>query len=266
MAFTRQGVTYAVPQITGSVTAAEGSLTSAIRSDAVVAWFDAAVPSTASAGASAATGSAAFSSRRDHIHGMPSSFTTFEAPNLTLGTANSEGSGNSIRSGGTLLAFDATLPDAITFSQSGSAGSATVAARRDHAHAMVDTPFPSGMLAWHKTACPTGWSEVTAARGRYIVGTPSGGTDEAVVGTALTNSEDRAVGQHTHTVTDPGHAHDKGATNAANPGASYAAAGSNNNNGTLNGDTDTTGITLANAGSVASTNAPYIQYTLCEKD
>jgi hypothetical protein len=59
-------------------------------------------------------------------------------PAFTLGTANAAGSAETaIASDSTLLAFDATVPDAITFGQSGSAGSATVTSRRDHAHAMA---------------------------------------------------------------------------------------------------------------------------------
>ena len=59
-------------------------------------------------------------------------------PAFTLGTSNVAGDAvTAISSNSTLLAFDATLPDAITYGQSGSAGSATVTSRRDHAHAMA---------------------------------------------------------------------------------------------------------------------------------
>jgi hypothetical protein len=62
----------------------------------------------------------------------------FAAPALTLGTANAAGTASSVLStDSTLLAFDATVPDAITFGQSGAAGSAVVAARRDHQHEMA---------------------------------------------------------------------------------------------------------------------------------
>jgi hypothetical protein len=63
------------------------------------------------------------------------------APAFTLGTANAAGSAETaVASNSTLLAFDTTLPDAITFSQSGATGSAVVSARRDHAHAMAAEP------------------------------------------------------------------------------------------------------------------------------
>lgn len=46
--------------------------------------------------------------------------------------------------------------------------------------------------------CPPGWTEYTAARGRAIVGLVDAGVDEGTQGTALTDQEDRPVGQHTH--------------------------------------------------------------------
>ena len=71
----------------------------------------------------------------------------------------------------------------------------------------ITASLPPGAIAFFAGACPTGWTEYTSARGRYIVGTPSGGTNGATVGTALSNSEDRAVGQHNHAITDPNHSH-----------------------------------------------------------
>jgi len=63
------------------------------------------------------------------------------APAFTLGTANAAGSAiTAVASDSTLLAFDTTLPDAITFGQSGAVGAATTVTRRDHAHAMAAEP------------------------------------------------------------------------------------------------------------------------------
>ena len=71
-----------------------------------------------------------------HVTPIPR-LTAFAAPALTLGTANAAGAAETtIATNSTLLAFDTTLPDAITMGQSGATGSATVTARRDHAHAM----------------------------------------------------------------------------------------------------------------------------------
>ena len=53
---------------------------------------------------------------------------------------------------------------------------------------------PSGAIMFFNLAsCPSGWTELTAARGRYLVGLTSGGTLAGTAGTALTNLENRAV-------------------------------------------------------------------------
>jgi uncharacterized protein YcfJ len=63
------------------------------------------------------------------------------APAFSLGTANAAGSAvTAVSSNSTLLAFDTTLPDAITYGQSGAVGSSTTAARRSHVHAMAAEP------------------------------------------------------------------------------------------------------------------------------
>jgi hypothetical protein len=146
---------------------------------------------------------------------------------------------------------------------------------------------PSGVIAFMAGACPSGWSEYTAARGRYVVGVPSGGTVSGTVGTALTNQENRAVGQHTHTFSGSAlatHGHSAKAMDEAgdtvSPVGRFPARSST---GDLNykGNTPTVVMhsnvvvaasagtpagTNANAGSVAGTNAPYIQLTACQKD
>lgn len=68
--------------------------------------------------------------------------TVLTVPAFTLGTANAAGSAvTAVASDSTLLAFNSTLPDAITFGQSGDAGiSSGLAAGRDHAHAMAASP------------------------------------------------------------------------------------------------------------------------------
>jgi hypothetical protein len=62
-------------------------------------------------------------------------------PAITLGTANTAGSSpNFLRRDDTILAFDVTSPTTQAFGDSASVGSATVAARRDHKHAMMAAP------------------------------------------------------------------------------------------------------------------------------
>jgi hypothetical protein len=67
--------------------------------------------------------------------------TTFATPGLTLGTANSAGVATTlIRSDATVAAFDATAPSTQAFGDAASAGSAAVAARRDHVHGIPASP------------------------------------------------------------------------------------------------------------------------------
>ncbi len=125
---------------------------------------------------------------------------------------------------------------------------------------------PSGSVAFFNlSACPSGWTELTSARGRYIVGLPAGGTLGATVGTALSNQENRPVGQHTHEVNDPGHTH---FTNFG-----LASGGWMYGNGTHSFTPPSegtgysyTGITVNSTGTVAGTNAPYIQLLVCQKN
>lgn len=75
-----------------------------------------------------------------HVTPIPKTV-SLTTPSFTLGSANAAGAAlTAVASNSTLLTFDAVLPDAITFGQSGAAGSATVTSRRDHAHAMAATP------------------------------------------------------------------------------------------------------------------------------
>lgn len=148
----------------------------------------------------------------------------------------------------------------------------------------------NAVLAFKLTSCPTGWSlmDGTAAtpdmRGRYITGLPSGGTLSSTVGTALTAEENRAVGQHNHSVdppstsvsvTDPQHRH--GVTVG---GGGASADKLDNSTNTTETDNNlialaSTGITASvdissfssdNSGTVAGTNAPYAEFIFCLKD
>jgi hypothetical protein len=64
----------------------------------------------------------------------------YATPALTLGTANAAGAANTvIRTDATILAFDATNPVAIDAGNVAAPGAASVAARRDHTHAVTAT-------------------------------------------------------------------------------------------------------------------------------
>jgi hypothetical protein len=133
-----------------------------------------------------------------------------------------------------------------------------------------DAVAPAGAVMFFALAsCPAGWTEYTAAQGRYMVGLQPGGTLEKTDGTALTDGEDRPVGKHTHSVTDPGHTHDL----SANP----ILVGGNVTSQRLQGTQSLaynqplttapafTGISIDPAGAVDGTNAPYIQLLACKK-
>jgi hypothetical protein len=128
------------------------------------------------------------------------------------------------------------------------------------------SPIPTGaVMFFNLPACPSGWTELVQGRGRYVVGVPGGGTLLGTAGTALTNVEDRPVGQHAHTVTDPGHAH-----SYVNNGIFQAYCGSNfcqtQYGAAQTTGTSTTGLSVDPAGAVPGTNAPYIQLLMCQKD
>ena len=111
--------------------------------------------------------------------------------------------------------------------------------------------------------CPDGWSELTQARGRYIVGLNPSGTLGATVGTALSDLENRPVGKHTHTINDPGHSHTCWYESGCN--VTWMATGETNSASTTTIEISYsfTGISVLNEGSVVGTNSPYIQYILC---
>jgi prepilin-type N-terminal cleavage/methylation domain-containing protein len=148
--------------------------------------------------------------------------------------------------------------------------------------------IPAGTVAYFNlSSCPSEWSELTNVRGRYIVGLPSGGTLAGTQGTALSNLEDRPVGYHNHGVSDPWHSH-----GVSDPGhrhqnfyREYASSGccnywsmtesSDRGYGWQYTQYSTTGITIASsptgiainfAGSISGTNAPYIQFLVCQKN
>ncbi len=147
------------------------------------------------------------------------------------------------------------------------------------------TTLPTGFLGFFNLAsCPTGWTRYSAADGRYMVG--RGSNIGSTVGSALSNLEDRAVGYHTHGVYDPTHTHgvsDPSHSHNISPtgGGSYPNpynalykqppfwADSTQTGNAYTGISLTysgTGISIYPAGSVSSTNAPYIQVLICQKN
>jgi hypothetical protein len=172
-------------------------------------------------------------------------------------------------------------------------GSATTAARSDHDHDGTYAPaasmVPSGaVMFFNLSTCPSGWHELTDARGRYLTGLPAGGTLAASVGTALSNQENRAVGRHNHSIWDPGHNHsinDPGHQHYIPDVLKYDydedygdrdglphyfdSRRTHYTNSSTTGISilsHTTGISINYNGSVNGTNAPYLQLLVCQKD
>lgn len=152
------------------------------------------------------------------------------------------------------------------------------------------TAVPSGALLMANGACPSGSSEDTTFRGRYLVGLVASGTAAATVGTVLTDQEVRPAGQHAHTastvVTDGGHNHTASSLISPNPHShpdwdapSFAAGiqpgflvggstatGTRSLSATTSVTSATTGITVTTTltdTGVLSTNIPYIQLRYC---
>lgn len=145
---------------------------------------------------------------------------------------------------------------------------------------------PGGVImAFNLSACPAGWSEYTAAGGRYLVGAATPG---AAVGAALGAGENRATGAHSHVVDPPStntlaggeHNHffydayysvvqkrvygvlDGNNTAAASVG-NYART-----TGAAGGHKHAVNIppfSSATAGGPGGTNAPYVQLVTCQK-
>ena len=169
----------------------------------------------------------------------------------------------------------------VTWSTQGPAGAQGVqGAQGAKGDAGPAGPVETGLVAFYAaSACPAGWAEYTPAQGRYLVGLPAGGANEAAVGTPLGNQENRAVGQHGHGITDPGHSHSiqnvSPILRAGNT-TPTRVQGTSGSGGIFNATltpgsalppvtVDPTGITVNAAGSVPGTNAPYVQLLACKK-
>jgi hypothetical protein len=150
---------FAAPAVVLDIAAnvASGTSGQAIQTNAHIIAFDTTAPSTQASADAAAVGTAAVAARRDHKHAMPTipAAAAGGTPALTLSTSNSAGSASTfIRTDDTLLAFDATAPSTQAFGDSAAVGTATVAARRDHKHAMMANPA-GGTAVWSEAPSGT---------------------------------------------------------------------------------------------------------------
>ncbi|MBO6940151.1 MAG: hypothetical protein JJ863_34585 [Deltaproteobacteria bacterium] len=108
------------------------------------------------------------------------------------------------------------------------------------------TTIPSGMIAFFAGGCPTGFVDYAPLRGRFLVGTPSGGTDEGNVGTAFGDLGTRSITEvpaHTHSVNPPNTTTNaSGAHNhAVDPPSTSTTTAGNHNHAFYTANNDTNG-------------------------
>jgi hypothetical protein len=185
------------------------------------------------------------------------------------------GTSNQTKTGGTLNVFGLWVDQSLGVTGGASIGGALTVSGQPVCLGNGTNCPPSGVPAgfvgfFNLSSCPSGWSEVTGAQGRYVVGKPSGGTLGGTAGTALSNQENRAVGRHNHGVSDPGHGH----TLTMRPHLRRPFDNNNQQTGSIGADSPSsvpttlsvTGVTINVAGTTAGTNAPYIQFLVCQKN
>lgn len=127
---------------------------------------------------------------------------------------------------------------------------------------------PSGAVQFFDrttaTGCPSGWTELTAARGYHLTGLVASGTRGVAVGTALTDQEDR---HHVHTIT---HDHTftvvSGATanTAAKRVLAVEAVATGGHTHTLAGTTGAS--SQANTSNESTVILPHVQELACKKN
>ncbi len=126
-------------------------------------------------------------------------------------------------------------------------------------------PLKGSVMAFDIDTCPRGWEKFTDADGRYIVAVINSSNTGDITGTKLTDLENRQVGKHNHSVTDPGHKHII-QTGLAETGSFMDGnnSGTQSSNDTLFA-TPSSYLSIDNAGSITGTNAPYIQVLWCKR-
>jgi hypothetical protein len=181
------------------------------------------------------------------------------------------GTSDQTKTGGTLNVFGLWVNQSLGVTGGASIGGALTVSGQPVCLGNGTNCPPSGVPAgfvgfFNLSSCPSGWSELTGAQGRYVVGKPSGGTLNATVGTALSNTENRPVGSHTHAITDPGHTHTYVNRSSDNWVPTAGLAPVEFLDRTNNTGSSATGISVVPSGDIAGTNAPYIQFLVCQKN
>ena len=138
--------------------------------------------------------------------------------------------------------------------------------------------IPAGaVMSFNMTSCPSDWSPLAAAEGRYIVGVAAGQPVGGTVGTALSLGENRPAGRHAHALfvdeNDPFVAFNttfKGIIDSSGlieslgsiPGFVSSSGQSGMGWHYLQGATNS----AARTGGVDGTPAPYVQLLVCQKN
>lgn len=137
--------------------------------------------------------------------------------------------------------------------------------------------IPSGFVGYFNlTSCPSGWSALASADGRYIVGKSSNTNIGTTVGTQLSNLESRPTGQHTISVDPPNTAVNISISGGGNTSITSGGGHEDTSYGgpyrvdptggpSASGSVDIPPFNVT-AGSVPGTNAPYIQLLVCQKN
>lgn len=181
--------------------------------------------------------------------------TTLSVGSVSATTLNGNGSGLTGLNASNLASGTVPLARLSGLTVSQFASNAVSQWANDAGYVTAAQAVPSGSIVFTAGSCAAGWTDVTATyQGYYfVVGTPG-----TTVGTRLSAGENRAIGQHTHT-----------ATTTYSWGIGYGGAGtsvvyseSQSSSADFNGPASTT---VANAGAVAGTNAPYVQLRACQK-
>jgi len=137
------------------------------------------------------------------------------------------------------------------------------------AGALSGTTLPcvinSGTILFFNAACPSGWTELTGLAGRYLVAATA--SIGSTAGTALSNTENRPVGVHNHSVTETVHSHtNSGTITGTQWDADWVLVVTSYYNwAQANTGSASTNLTIDSFGT-AGPNAPYVQFRLCQKN
>jgi hypothetical protein len=137
---------FAAPAFTLGTTNVAGAAATAVASNSTVAVFDATVPTISAVGDTAATGSAAKTARRDHLHGREA----FGASAANVGTS-AAGTATTPSHSDHVHATGAGTPSTQAFGDAAATGSGPAAAMTDHKHAM---PGDGGLLVNRTHSAP----------------------------------------------------------------------------------------------------------------